>query len=154
MNDYVGIVVTFVLAGGVAGLMVLLGSTLGKKNPTPEKLAPFECGKEPFALPSLVLTGARPVHTLSALQSGHARTGNSTRAKSRGAGEPRRWTGSADQRNTKRRPQTKSQPWFRCYPSTTIPQNQRKQIYVEPGKRSSSIYLDSHESLFVRVYLT
>jgi NADH-quinone oxidoreductase subunit A len=28
-----------------------LSSTLGKKNPTPEKLEPLECGKEPFALP-------------------------------------------------------------------------------------------------------
>ena len=51
MNEYVGIAVSFVLAGGVAAAMVVLGSTLGKKNPTPEKLAPFECGNEPFALP-------------------------------------------------------------------------------------------------------
>jgi NADH-quinone oxidoreductase subunit A len=51
MNDYVGIAVTFVMAGGIAATMVLLGSTLGKKNPTAAKLAPFECGKEPFALP-------------------------------------------------------------------------------------------------------
>ena len=51
MNEYIGIAVGFVLAGGIAGLMVLLGSTLGKKHPTAEKLAPFECGKEPFSLP-------------------------------------------------------------------------------------------------------
>ena len=51
MNEYVGIVVSFVLAGGVAGAMVFLSSRLGKKNPTPEKLAPFECGKDPIALP-------------------------------------------------------------------------------------------------------
>ena len=51
MNEYIGIVVTFVLAGGIAAAMVVLGSTLGKKNPTPEKLAPFECGKDPFSLP-------------------------------------------------------------------------------------------------------
>jgi NADH-quinone oxidoreductase subunit A len=31
--------------------MVGLGSTLGKKNPTSEKLAPFECGKDPFSVP-------------------------------------------------------------------------------------------------------
>jgi NADH-quinone oxidoreductase subunit A len=31
--------------------MVALSSTLGTKNPTPVKLAPFECGKEPFSLP-------------------------------------------------------------------------------------------------------
>ena len=51
MSEYVGIAVTMVLAGGIAGLMVLLASTLGKKNPTPAKLAPFECGKDPFSLP-------------------------------------------------------------------------------------------------------
>ena len=56
MSEYIGIFVIFVLAGGIAGAMVVLGSTLGKKNPTPEKLAPFECGMDPFALPMGKLT--------------------------------------------------------------------------------------------------
>ncbi len=51
MNEYIGLAVSFVLAGGVAAAMVWLGSTLGKKNPTPEKLAPFECGQNPISLP-------------------------------------------------------------------------------------------------------
>lgn len=51
MNEYLGILVALILSAAVAGLLVLLGSTLGKKNPTPTKLGPFECGKEPFALP-------------------------------------------------------------------------------------------------------
>ncbi len=51
MNEYIGIAVSFVLAGAIAAAMVWLASTLGKKKPTPEKLAPFECGKDPFALP-------------------------------------------------------------------------------------------------------
>ena len=51
MNEYIGIAVSFVLAAGIAGLMVFLGSTLGKKNPTAVKLSPFECGKDPFSLP-------------------------------------------------------------------------------------------------------
>ena len=51
MNEYIGLVVSFVLAGGIAAAMVILSSTLGRKNPTPEKLAPFECGKDPFSLP-------------------------------------------------------------------------------------------------------
>ena len=51
MNEYLGIAVSLVLAAGITGLMVVLGSTLGKKNPTPAKLSPFECGVEPFALP-------------------------------------------------------------------------------------------------------
>ncbi len=51
MNEYIGIAVSFVLAAGITGLMVVLGSTLGKKNPTPAKLSPFESGKDPFSLP-------------------------------------------------------------------------------------------------------
>ncbi len=51
MNEYIGIAVAFVVAGAIAGAMVVLGSTLGTKKPTSEKLAPFECGKEPFSLP-------------------------------------------------------------------------------------------------------
>ena len=51
MNEYIGIAVSFVLAAGIAGATVVLGSTLGKKHPTAEKLAPFECGKDPFSLP-------------------------------------------------------------------------------------------------------
>jgi NADH-quinone oxidoreductase subunit A len=51
VSEYVGIAVSVVLAGGITAAMVALSSTLGKKNPTPVKLAPFECGKEPFSLP-------------------------------------------------------------------------------------------------------
>ena len=52
MNDeYIGIAVSFIVAAGIAGAMVFLSSVLGKKNPTPEKLSPFECGKDPFSLP-------------------------------------------------------------------------------------------------------
>ena len=51
MSEYIGLAVSFVLAAGIAALMVFLGSTLGKKHPTAAKLAPFECGEEPFSLP-------------------------------------------------------------------------------------------------------
>lgn len=51
MNEYIGIAVAFVVAGGIAAAMVVLGSTLGKKKPTSEKLAPFECGKDPLSSP-------------------------------------------------------------------------------------------------------
>ena len=50
-NEYIGIAAIFLVAGVVAGAMVLLASTLGKKKPTAVKLDPFECGKTPFALP-------------------------------------------------------------------------------------------------------
>jgi NADH-quinone oxidoreductase subunit A len=51
MSEYIGIVVSFVMAAAIAAAMVGLGSTLGKKYYTSEKLAPFECGKDPFSLP-------------------------------------------------------------------------------------------------------
>jgi NADH-quinone oxidoreductase subunit A len=51
VTEYIGIAVSFVLAAGIAALMVYLGSTLGRKNPNAAKLEPFECGKEPFSLP-------------------------------------------------------------------------------------------------------
>jgi NADH-quinone oxidoreductase subunit A len=51
MSEYMGLAVSFVLAAGITAAMVVLSSTLGKKNPTAEKLAPFECGKDPFSLP-------------------------------------------------------------------------------------------------------
>ena len=51
MTEYIGIVVIFVLAGGIAAAMVILSSTLWRKKPTSVKLAPFECGKDPFSLP-------------------------------------------------------------------------------------------------------
>ncbi len=52
MNEYIGVAVSFVLAGAIAGAMVWLGSTLGKKRPTPAKLEPFECGQDPISLPT------------------------------------------------------------------------------------------------------
>ncbi len=52
MHEYIGIAVSFVLAGVITGGMVLLASTLGKKKPSPEKLAPFECGLDPIRLPA------------------------------------------------------------------------------------------------------
>ena len=51
MNEYIGIAVSFVLAGAIAAGMVLLASTLGKKKPSSVKSEPFECGKDPFSLP-------------------------------------------------------------------------------------------------------
>ncbi len=51
MSEYIGIAVSFLLAGGIAGAMVVLASTLGKKKPSPVKSAPFECGQSPFGAP-------------------------------------------------------------------------------------------------------
>jgi NADH-quinone oxidoreductase subunit A len=51
MDDYIGIAASFLLAGVIAGAMVILASTLGKKKPSAVKSEPFECGKDPFSLP-------------------------------------------------------------------------------------------------------
>ena len=51
MNEYLGILVCFLLAGGITAAMVALASTLGKKNPSAIKSEPFECGMDPIALP-------------------------------------------------------------------------------------------------------
>ena len=56
MSEYLGIAVGFVVAGGIAGLMVVLASTLGKKKPSAVKSEPFECGKDPFSLPGGKMT--------------------------------------------------------------------------------------------------
>ena len=51
MSEYVGIAVTFVLAGALVGAFILLASTLGPKMPSAAKSTAFECGKDPIALP-------------------------------------------------------------------------------------------------------
>jgi NADH-quinone oxidoreductase subunit A len=44
MDGWLGIVVMTLFGLGFAGLMIGLSLLLGPKNPTPEKLAPYECG--------------------------------------------------------------------------------------------------------------
>ena len=39
-----GVLIMIALGAGFAGAMILLSSVVGPKNPTPEKLAPYECG--------------------------------------------------------------------------------------------------------------
>ncbi len=51
MIEYLGIAVTFVLAGGITGAMVYLASTLGEKKPSKVKSEPFECGQTPLSIP-------------------------------------------------------------------------------------------------------
>ena len=52
MTEYIGIGITLVLAGVVAGGFLLLASILGPKRPSPAKAEPFECGEVPYQLPS------------------------------------------------------------------------------------------------------
>ena len=56
MNEYLGILITFILAGGIAGVFIFLSSVLGPKKPSASKMEPFECGERPFSLPTGKLT--------------------------------------------------------------------------------------------------
>lgn len=52
-TEYLGLLVTFILAGGIASAILILNALLGPKpTPTPEKLEPFECGKDPLTAPT------------------------------------------------------------------------------------------------------
>lgn len=51
MTEYLGVAVTFVLAGALAGVFILLASLLGPRKPSAVKSEPFECGQVPFSLP-------------------------------------------------------------------------------------------------------
>ena len=42
----------FAFAGGVSALFIFLSEKLGPKKPNPAKNSPFECGEQPFELPS------------------------------------------------------------------------------------------------------
>jgi NADH-quinone oxidoreductase subunit A len=44
LDGWLGVVIMTVLGIGFAGTMIGLSLLLGPKNPTPEKLAPYECG--------------------------------------------------------------------------------------------------------------
>jgi NADH-quinone oxidoreductase subunit A len=44
IDNWLLILLLMVMAVGFGGVSVLLGRLLGPKNPTPEKLAPYECG--------------------------------------------------------------------------------------------------------------
>jgi NADH-quinone oxidoreductase subunit A len=47
MQGWLSILIMIALGGGFALISVLLSNALGPHNPTPEKLAPYECGMPP-----------------------------------------------------------------------------------------------------------
>ncbi len=50
-SEYIGLLITFLIAGGLALTIIFLNSILGPKNKmTPAKGEPFECGKDPIAI--------------------------------------------------------------------------------------------------------
>lgn len=51
--EYMGLLITFLMAAGIASLILILNSALGPKNKSnPVKGQPFECGKDPFMQPA------------------------------------------------------------------------------------------------------
>jgi NADH-quinone oxidoreductase subunit A len=52
MIEYIGIAVAFLFAAGFAGVNLLLAATLGPRNPSAVKSEPFECGQQPFSVPT------------------------------------------------------------------------------------------------------
>lgn len=58
MFEYVGIIFAFLFAIGLAAFLLWVPTVLSPKHPSAIKSQPFECGKEPFALPG----GQMPVH--------------------------------------------------------------------------------------------
>jgi len=47
MINYVPILIIFIFAVGMAAGIIILSRLAGRNRPTPEKLAPYECGIEP-----------------------------------------------------------------------------------------------------------
>ena len=51
-SEYIGVLVTFILALTIAGLIIFLNKILGPKNKgSAVKSEPFECGVDPLAQP-------------------------------------------------------------------------------------------------------
>ena len=52
-SEYIGLLVVFIVASGIAGIIILLNGLLGPKNKmTQVKGEPFECGMDPIGIPS------------------------------------------------------------------------------------------------------
>ncbi len=52
MTEYLGVAITFLLAGLIGGAFLFLASVLGPKRPSAAKSEPFECGEQPFHIAS------------------------------------------------------------------------------------------------------
>ena len=52
MQDYFPLILMFVVTGLLVGVILFLASLLGPKKPSPIKNSPFECGYQPFQLPT------------------------------------------------------------------------------------------------------
>jgi len=48
--EYISIAMVFVIAAAVGGLFYGIPALIAPRRPSPVKLEPFECGKEPFGI--------------------------------------------------------------------------------------------------------
>jgi NADH-quinone oxidoreductase subunit A len=48
LANYLPILIFLVVAGGLGGVLIVLGFLLGPRRPDAQKLSPYECGFEPF----------------------------------------------------------------------------------------------------------
>lgn len=48
LADYIPILILFLLAAGLAGVVLMLGLLIGPRHPTPTKLSPYESGMVPI----------------------------------------------------------------------------------------------------------
>jgi NADH-quinone oxidoreductase subunit A len=58
MIEYASVLLLAVLTAGIAAFMLSANALFGPKKPNPVKAEPFECGREPIALPA----GRLPIH--------------------------------------------------------------------------------------------
>lgn len=58
MLEYGSILILALMASGVGLVMLFANALFGPRKPNPAKAEPFECGKDPIALPA----GRLPVH--------------------------------------------------------------------------------------------
>ncbi len=48
LHEYLPVLIFLVVGGGFGLLLIVLGFLFGRRRPDPDKLAPYECGFEPF----------------------------------------------------------------------------------------------------------
>jgi NADH-quinone oxidoreductase subunit A len=48
LHEYLPVLIFLIVGGGFGVVLIALGFLLGRRNPDPDKLAPYECGFEAF----------------------------------------------------------------------------------------------------------
>ena len=48
LHEYLPVLIFLIVGGGFGVVLIVLGFLLGRRNPDPDKLAPYECGFEAF----------------------------------------------------------------------------------------------------------